>query len=285
VILTKKVHLDLRRNNIMQVTPELPRWWHRFLSKPVFLKIALPVIIIISWEVLSVLIGNEFILPSIVSVLLVLSNPFADILGSGSLVGNAFVSLGRVLIGFMVAAVLAIPIGIGMGRSGRVHDFFDSTIQVFRPIPPLAWVPLALAWFRIGLLSMVFIIAIGAFFPILLNTLDGVKSIKKTWVEAAHTLGAKERQVLVKVVIPGAAPTIWTGLRVGFGIAWMCVVAAEMMPGTNSGIGYLIITSYNWGQVQVIIAGIVIIGIIGLGIDILFKIVERKKFMWRELDR
>ncbi len=269
----------------MQVTPELPRWWHRFLSKPVFLKIALPVIIIISWEVLSVLIGNEFILPSIVSVLLVLSNPFADILGSGSLVGNAFVSLGRVLIGFMVAAVLAIPIGIGMGRSGRVHDFFDSTIQVFRPIPPLAWVPLALAWFRIGLLSMVFIIAIGAFFPILLNTLDGVKSIKKTWVEAAHTLGAKERQVLVKVVIPGAAPTIWTGLRVGFGIAWMCVVAAEMMPGTNSGIGYLIITSYNWGQVQVIIAGIVIIGIIGLGIDILFKIVERKKFMWRELDR
>jgi NitT/TauT family transport system permease protein len=132
---------------------------------------------------------------------------------------------------------------------------------------------------------MVFIIAIGAFFPILLNTLDGVKSIKKTWIEVAHTLGAKERQVLVKVILPGAAPTIWTGLRVGFGIAWMCVVAAEMMPGTNSGIGYLIITSYNWGQVQVIIAGIIVIGIIGLGIDYLFKIVETKKFMWRELDR
>jgi NitT/TauT family transport system permease protein len=92
-------------------------------------------------------------------------------------------------------------------------------------------------------------------------------------------------QILVNVVLPGAAPTIWTGLRVGFGIAWMCVVAAEMMPGTNSGIGYLIITSYNWGQVQVIIAGIIVIGVIGLGIDYLFKVVEKKKFMWRELDR
>jgi len=260
-------------------------WWRRILAKPVLLKSALPIIIIISWVVLSVLIDNEFVLPSIVSVLLVLSEPFTDILGSGSLAGNAMVSLGRVLIGFFVAAVFAIPLGIGMGRNGKVHDFFDSTIQVFRPIPPLAWVPLSLAWFRIGLTSMVFIIAIGAFFPILLNTLDGVKSIKKTWIEAAQTLGAKERQILAKVILPGAAPTMWTGLRVGFGIAWMCVVAAEMMPGTNSGIGYLIITSYNWGQVQVIIAGIVVIGVIGLGIDYLFKIVERKKFMWRELDR
>jgi len=265
--------------------PDNPPWWHRIQSKSVLLKIALPIIIVISWIILSALIDNEFILPSIASVLLVLSKPFADILGSGSLVGNALVSLGRVLIGFFVAAVLAIPLGISMARNSKVHDFFDSTIQVFRPIPPLAWVPLALAWFRIGLLSMVFIIAIGAFFPILLNTLDGVKSIKKTWIEAAHTLGAKERQVLTNVILPGAAPTIWTGLRVGFGIAWMCVVAAEMMPGTNSGIGYLIITSYNWGQVQVIIAGIIVIGIIGLGIDYLFKVVERKKFMWRELDR
>ena len=123
---------------------EQPRWWHRILSKSILLKIALPVIIIISWEVLSVLIDNPFILPSIESVLFVLSRPFADILGSGSLIGNAMVSLGRVLIGFFVAAMLAIPLGIGMARNGKAHDFFDSTIQVFRPIPPLAWVPLPL---------------------------------------------------------------------------------------------------------------------------------------------
>ena len=269
----------------MHAKPGSPSDRNRFFSKSLLLKIALPVIIIIAWEVLAILINNEFILPSIESVLMVLARPFADILGSGSLVGNALISLGRVLIGFAVAIMIAVPLGIAMGRNEKVHDFFDSTVQVFRPIPPLAWVPLALAWFRIGLTAMVFIIAIGAFFPVLLNTLDGVRGIKKTWTEAAQTLGARERQVLLRVILPGAAPTIWTGLRVGFGIAWMCVVAAEMMPGTNSGIGYLIITSYNWGQVQVIIAGIIVIGIIGLGIDALFKSVERKKFAWRELDR
>lgn len=250
-----------------------------------FLKIALPVLIIVGWAILAWIIDNPFILPTIESVLDVLLEPFADILGSGSLMENALISLSRVIIGFAVAIALAVPLGIGMARSEKVHDFFDSAVQIFRPIPPLAWVPLALAWFRIGLISMVFIIAIGAFFPILLNTLDGVKGVKRTWIEAAHTLGAGESQILSKVVIPAAAPTIWTGLRVGFGIGWMCVVAAEMMPGTSSGIGYLIINSYNWGQVNVIIAGIIVIGLIGLGVDYLFKFVERKKFMWRQLDR
>jgi NitT/TauT family transport system permease protein len=158
-------------------------------------------------------------------------------------------------------------------------------MQLLRPIPPLAWVPLALAWFRIGLASMVFIIALGAFFPILLNTLDGVKSVKRNWIESAEILGANHRQVMLKVVLPGAAPTIWTGLRVGFGIAWMCVVAAEMMPGTNSGLGYLIMSSYNWGQVQVIIAGMIVIGLIGIGFDYLFKAIDRRSFSWRELER
>ena len=100
--------------------------------------------------------------------------------------------------------------------------------------------------------------------------------------KATDTLGAGEKQILSKVILPGALPTIWTGLRVGFGIAWMCVVAAEMMPGTNSGIGYLIINSWSWSQVNVIIAGIIVIGIIGIGVDSIFKFIERKKFMWRE---
>jgi NitT/TauT family transport system permease protein len=92
-------------------------------------------------------------------------------------------------------------------------------------------------------------------------------------------------QLLVKVIIPAAAPTIWTGIRVGFGIAWMSVVAAEMLPGTTSGLGYLIMYSYNFGQVQVIIAGMIVIGIIGLGIDIILKEVERRKFRWQGLER
>jgi NitT/TauT family transport system permease protein len=249
------------------------------------LKIFLPVAIIVGWEVLAILLDNPFILPRLESVLVVLLNPTVDILGSGSLIDNAIISLERVVAGFVVAAALAIPLGIGMGRSETAHEFFDMTMQLLRPIPPLAWVPLALAWFKIGLVSMVFIIGMGAFFPILLNTLDGVKGVKKTWIEAAEILGARERQILSQVILPGAAPTIWTGMRVGFGIAWMCVVAAEMMPGTNSGIGYLIMSSYNWGQVSVIIAGIIVIGIIGIVVDYLFKAADRRWFGWRELER
>ncbi len=148
------------------------------------------------------MLNNPFILPSIESVLEVLLHPFRDILGNGSLFDNAMISLGRVILGFLVAAALAIPLGIGMGRSETIFELFDPVMQLLRPIPPLAWVPLALAWFKIGLFSMVFIIGLGAFFPILLNTLDGVRGVKKTWVEAAEILGAREAAGL----IPGNSP-------------------------------------------------------------------------------
>jgi NitT/TauT family transport system permease protein len=247
--------------------------------------VVLPILFLIAWEVAAILIDNPFILPTIESVASVLATPFASILGTGSLAQNAAVSLGRVLLGFAVGAALAIPLGIAMGRWQAVDELVDPLVQIFRPIPPLAWVPLALAWFRIGLASMVFIIALGAFFPVLLNTLDGVRSVKRTWVEAAMTLGATERQLLARVILPGALPTIWTGMRVGFGIAWMCVVAAEMMPGTNTGLGYLILYAYNFSQVQVIIAGMIMIGLIGLGIDFVLRQVELRRFRWRELER
>ncbi len=250
-----------------------------------YIKIISPIILILVWELVAIYINNEYILPRVGSVLSVLLQPFTDILGSGSLAENAMVSLYRVVVGFLIGALAAIPLGILMGRIQFINDFFDPLIQIFRPIPPIAWIPLALAWFKIGFTSIVFIIFIGAFFPILLNTIDGVKRVNRTWIETAYIFGARELQTLYKVVVPAAAPTIWTGLRVGFGIAWMSVVAAEMLPGTTSGLGYLIIYAYNFGQIQVIIAGMVVIGIIGLVIDSLLKHVERKKFMWQGLER
>jgi NitT/TauT family transport system permease protein len=251
------------------------------------LGLVLPILLIIGWEAAAIFINNPFYLPRLESVLPVLLNPFSTdfTLGTGSLFDNAVVSLERVTIGFGIAAAVAIPIGIGMGRSTRINDFFDTTIEMLRPVPPLAWVPLALAWFKLGFASIVFIIFIGSVFPILLNTIDGVRGVKKTWIEVGTTLGASERQVLSKIVVPAAAPTILTGLRVGFGIAWMCVVAAEILPGPTSGLGYLIMYAYNLGQMNVIIAGMVTIGLIGLAIDMIFKIVENRLFSWRGLDR
>jgi len=247
--------------------------------------LVLPVLLIIGWEVAAIIVNNPFFLPKLETVIPVLISPFSDILGTGSLVQNASVSIERVVLGFALAAAVAIPLGIGMGRFAVLNDFFDVTLELLRPVPPLAWVPLALAWFKIGIVSIVFIIFIGAIFPILLNTVDGVRGIKNTWVEVSTTLGASERQILTKVVLPGAAPTIWTGLRVGFGISWMCVVAAEILPGPTSGLGYLIMYAYNLGQINVIIAGIIVIGLIGLAVDQGFKAVEKRWFGWRGLER
>ncbi len=128
------------------------------VKRRTFLKILLPIAIIVAWEVIAIVLDNQFILPRLGSVLAVLLHPTADILGNGNLIDNALISLERVIAGFLVAAAIAIPLGIGMGRSETVHDLFDSLMQMLRPIPPLAWVPLALAWFKIGLVSMVFII-------------------------------------------------------------------------------------------------------------------------------
>jgi NitT/TauT family transport system permease protein len=249
-----------------------------------YLKLLSPFIFLLLWEIVAILINNEFILPRVESVAVVFLQPLTPILGTGSLVENMLASLYRVLIGFLVGGALAIPLGIFMGRVAGFNQFMDPLIQIFRPIPPIAWIPLALAWFRIGLASIVFIIFIGAFFPTLLNTIDGVKRVNRTWIEAATMFGASERQLLVKVIIPAAMPTIWTGLRVGFGVAWMSVVAAEMI-GTASGLGYLIIYAYNFGQIQVIIAGMIVIGLIGLAIDALLKKVETERFAWQGLER
>jgi NitT/TauT family transport system permease protein len=249
------------------------------------LKLAIPLALIVIWQALALTIDNPFILPDIGSVLLILLSPSSDIMGSGSLIQNAWMSLVRVSLGFLAAALLAIPLGIAMGRSKIIGNAFEGLISALRPIPPLAWVPLALAWLKIGLSSLVFIIALGAFFPVLLNTVQGVKGVRRIWLEAITMMGAGERSLLSRVILPGAAPEIWTGLRVGFGIGWMCVVAAEMLPGTNTGLGYLIMYAYGWGQIQVVIAGMIVIGIIGIIVDHLFQVAENRWFSWRQFER
>ncbi len=255
------------------------------MDRRTFLKLVIPLAIIVLWETLAVSIHNQFILPNIRSVLMVLFSPGTDIMGSGSLIENALMSLQRVSLGFLVATCLAVPLGVAMGRWEPLKEAFDGLVSALRPVPPLAWVPLALAWLKIGLASIVFIIALGAFFPVLLNTIQGVRGVKKNWIEAITMMGAKEQDLMVRVILPAAAPEIWTGMRIGFGIAWMCVVAAEMLPGTSTGLGYLIMYAYSWGQIQVVMAGMIAIGIIGIGIDRFFVTVERRWLSWRGLER
>lgn len=170
-----------------------------------------------------------------------------------------------------------------MGYYSFINDLLDMTVELLRPIPPLAWVPLALAWFGIGESSMHFIIFIGAFFPILINTISGVKGVPVIMVEAAKTLGGSTKDILKSVVVPASSPDILTGLRIGAGIAWMCVVAAEMLPGSDAGLGYLIMYAYSLSKMNVVVASMIIIGIIGIILDKGLRYIETKYFCWKKM--
>jgi len=246
-------------------------------------KIIMPVIALIFWEILAIWLNNPVVLPPVEDVIKVLMNPQITILGTGTLVENTLVSIKRVLSGFIIAGIVGIPLGIFMGYFSTVMDLFDIIIELLRPIPPLAWVPLALAWFGIGETSMLYIIFIGAFFPILLNTIAGVRGVPKILIETAQTLGAKEKDILLKIIIPASSPHILTGLRIGAGIAWMCVVAAEMLPGSSAGLGYLIMYAYSLSRMDVVVASMIIIGIIGLTLDRGLRYIEDRYFKWRYL--
>jgi NitT/TauT family transport system permease protein len=241
---------------------------------------AVIVLLLVAWEIAAVVIDNNYILPSLEAIADVLLHPAQPVLGGESLIANTMVSLKEVLTGFLFAAALAIPIGLLIGWSSEARAYLNPAVQILRPIPPIAWMPFAIAWFGIGINSILFIIALGAFFPILINTIDGVLGIRVRWIEVADMFHAKTSEKMRTVIFPGSLPRIWTGLRVSFAIAWMCVVAAEMLPGTTAGLGFLIMYAYNLGQLDVIGAGMIVIGLIGLGADFLFRAGQARFFGW-----
>jgi ABC-type nitrate/sulfonate/bicarbonate transport system permease component len=177
-------------------------------------------------------------------------------------------SLYRVFIGFSVAAGIAIPLGIFMGISERFRGIVDPLVEIIRPIPPLAWIPIAILWFGIGNGSAAFIIFLATFFPILLNTVSGVMSVDKLLVEVAYTLNADKTHICTKVLIPGALPAIFTGMRIGMGIGWMALVTAEFTGVKDGlGLGYMIMTARDIQRPDEIVAGMLVIGLIGICID------------------
>lgn len=198
------------------------------------------------------------------------------------LFGHLAASLERVLAGFGVALVLAIPIGILMGWSPAFDTVMDPLVELVRPVPPLAWLPLAITWFGIGIFSAAFLIFLGSFFPIVLNTVTGVKSVDPCLVEAARTLGARRKTILARVLVPGSLPSIITGLRIGIGIGWMTVIAAEMT-GVKSGygLGYMIMTARDVANYSYVVAGMVVIGLVGFLMDRIIRTFEKRLLRWR----
>jgi ABC-type nitrate/sulfonate/bicarbonate transport system permease component len=252
--------------------------------KRLFGRYVLLIFLLCLWEVLSVLqVLPGYKTPSPVDVLAGLKELFIKGLPPGYLLHNhCLQSLYRVFTGFFIATLLAIPLGIIMGWSRPLRESITPVIEVIRPVPPLAWIPLAILWFGIGFKSAAFIIFLGCFFPIILSTISGVLGIDPILIDASRTLGAKKKEIFLKVLTPGSLPSILTGLRIGLGIGWMTLVAAEFT-GVKSGygLGYMIMTARDIQRPDEIIAGMVIIGLVGYLLDLLIREVESRLLIWR----
>ncbi|MHB8122787.1 MAG: ABC transporter permease [Desulfuromonadaceae bacterium] len=220
----------------------------------------------------------EYLLPSPFSVLLSFRELIcgSDSAGpfSGTFFKHATASVIRVGAGFLLASIIGTPIGILSGRSARISALIDPFVQLIRSVPGIAWLPLAMIWFGIGTTTTVFLIVLAAFFPVYVNTFHGARNIPPRWVQAARMLGANRTSVLFRVVLPGAMPSIESGLRLALGISWAYVVLGELT-GVNEGLGAMIMDARMLGDVRLTIVGIISIAVLGRISDLLLLAVLR----------
>lgn len=249
--------------------------------------LALPALIIVVWH-LSVVAGYlpPRLMPSPFKVAttaydFVLGNPNSPsaYAFSGSFAKHAWVSTLRVLNGFSLAVFAGVTLGLFLGMSRTLERFVDPILQVIRPIPITAWLPLSIMWFGLGHRATLFLIFLGAFFPILINTTTGVKVVDRRLVEAAQMLGTRPRQLFYKVLLPGSLPAILAGLRVGLGFAWVCLVVGEMT-GVGTGLGAAIADARELFRIDLIIVGMLLIGFIGYASDRVVVYGLRRALRW-----
>lgn len=192
------------------------------------------------------------------------------------------VSFGRVFAGFLVAQIVGVPLGLIMGMSRNFRDLGFPIIEVLRPIPPLAWVPIAVIFWPTAQMSMIFVTFLGAFFTTVLNILGGVRNIDIRYIRAARSLGSTNRDIFRRIVLPATLPSICTGMTVGMGITWEVVVAAEMI-ASRSGLGFLTWKSYVAGDYPVIVIGMISIGIAGALSSSMIRFIGARATPWLKI--
>jgi len=202
-----------------------------------------------------------------------------DLMARHVLMTHILDSLRRVLVAVGVAALLGVPLGLAMGWFDRFQAAVDPVIEFIRPIPPLAWIPLSILWFGIGDAQIEYIIFLAAFFPVVLNSMAGARDTDRYLVRAALSLGARPHDLLYTVLLPGALPNIFTGLRIGLGIGWMALVAGELV-AAPSGLGYLINNARTIFRSDYILLGMVLIGVLGLILDYVMRQLMRISMPW-----
>ncbi|WP_312155263.1 taurine ABC transporter permease TauC [Lelliottia nimipressuralis] len=188
-------------------------------------------------------------------------------------------SLGRILVALLAAVIIGIPVGIAMGLSPTVRGILDPLIELYRPVPPLAYLPLMVIWFGIGETSKILLIYLAIFAPVAMSALAGVKSAQQVRIRAAQSLGARRAQVLWFVILPGALPEILTGLRIGLGVGWSTLVAAELIAATR-GLGFMVQSAGEFLATDVVLAGIAVIAVIAFSLELGLRALQRRLTPW-----
>lgn len=188
-------------------------------------------------------------------------------------------SLARILVALLAAVIIGIPVGIAMGLSPTVRGILDPLIELYRPVPPLAYLPLMVIWFGIGETSKILLIYLAIFAPVAMSALAGVKSAQQVRIRAAQSLGASRTQVLLFVILPGALPEILTGLRIGLGVGWSTLVAAELIAATR-GLGFMVQSAGEFLATDVVLAGIAVIAAIAFGLELGLRALQRRLMPW-----
>jgi len=237
-------------------------------------KILLPagvaIVFLLGWDAAVRLSGTQ-IFPKPIDV----AKGIAELARNGVLLKYIVASLFRVTCGFLAAVLVGVPVGLLLGWFGTAFDAFNPMLQIFRPISPIAWIPVAILWFGVSDLAPIFLIFLASLFPIIVAAIAAVQNMQQVYVRAARNFGLSRVQLFRRVILPATLPQILTGIRIALGVAWLVVVAAEMI-AVNSGLGYLIIDARNAGRrYDLVVAGMVMIGVIGLILDLLVRQLEK----------
>jgi ABC-type nitrate/sulfonate/bicarbonate transport system permease component len=248
------------------------------LSKRTLIRMIGPISVLAAWEAYTRLAGvDPIFLPPISTI----AERFFELLWSWQIIWHAAASLGRLFVGYFLAALIAITLGLFIASFRTLHDILDPVIEMIRPVSPISLIPLAILWFGIGPESKIFIIFMASFFPILLNTIAGVQNTDQLMIRAALALGASRMRILRTVSIPAAAPFVYTGLRISMSIAFVVIIAAEMVAAQN-GLGWLILDAQRVYDTATMFVGIAVISGLGFTMDWVMRRFARLAFPWMQ---
>ena len=245
------------------------------------------------YELMAINVDNTVLLPRLTDIWNVLIHFFSNPLGLGSMAYNLLISILRLFTGLFTSLLAAVPLGLAMGLVPVIRRMINPFIELLRPICPCVWLPFALIIFKTSTipsifgfrytltildelnLAMIFIVFLGGFFPILLETVHGVDSLKRIYIESARVMGVNRRKIFFHVILPGAFPSIIQGVRIGIGVGWISVVVGEMLPGSETGIGHMIMFAFEIAETSNLLAGMLVIGLTGLTLNHMFELTNR----------